>query len=377
MVIVINNEDREKNDSLVNSIQSEKTKDDLLDAVDVEKSPTPLRGGKADRWNNPHYKVLKVDEFAQICKDIVDNDYQVIVVISGMTGTGKSTLANLIAQKFNHLNNKLYLIRKSNYYENKALHDGITTCENKTGHVGDEAINILFKRDNAKKENKGLLKLIDMIRYKNLLTIFCVPSFWAIDSHTRNSQVTFWIHITKRKLGWIFTPSKNCFTTDPWNQGYNEMSLRKRFVPSNSDNFFSGIYFDKMPKKMEEVYLKHKYKMSALSSQHDKEFIYSPKEVDKIVSKANALTKWVTISYLRDKDLLKPITVGVLAKEEDKTVQAINTRLTKMRKHFDTITNKVKRLDIEEPDEVEELEEPEEDDDYVYGGVQTDESQTS
>jgi len=364
-VIDNTNEDKAPNDSLVQSIQSEKTKGDLLNEIDVNKSPTPLVGN-IPRRNNPRYKVLKVDEFAQICKAIVDNDYQVIVVISGITGTGKSTLANLITQKFNHLNGKKYLIRKSNYYDNKSLYDGIKNCENKTGHNGDEAVNILYKRDNAQKDNKGLLKLIDMIRYKNLLTVFCVPSFWALDSHLRNSQVTFWIHVTKRKLGWIFCPSKNCFTTDPWNQGYNEQALRKRFVPDNSDNFFAGIYFNKMPKEMEDSYLKHKYKMSALSTQRNKEFIYSTKEVDKIVGKTKDVTKWVTISYLRDRDLLKPITVSTLAKEEDKTIQAINSRLTKMRKHFDTSSDKLSDLDIEEKEDVEEIEE-EETGDYIDG----------
>ena len=290
-------------------VSSIKSESDYLKEIDISKGEdgTPRR-------NRPSFKVLKVNEIAKIIKAINDQNYHSIIAITGKVGTGKSTLALEIAKQISILNNNHFCITKNVIYTREDFYKKVIEAKQNEAIVSDESMNLFYKREFADKEQKGLLKLLDMIRYKNLTIILCVPNFWALDTHVLNTQVRFWVHITKRKLGWIFVPSDNPFSFDPWSRSYNEMALQKHFIPKNSVNFFSGIYFNKLRKDIEQTYLKHKEKMSILSAQKEKQILYSPKEFEKKKQEIIKRRFWNTIYLMKTYDLLSQDYAKKLAK---------------------------------------------------------------
>lgn len=329
-----------------------KTETDYLKQVDVNK---PVDG--TPRVNRVGFKVLKVHEIAEIVKAINDQNYHSIIAISGKVGTGKSTLALEIGYVINKLYGKYFSIMHDVIYTREAFYKRITEAKQFDVIVSDESMNLFYKREFADKEQKGLLKLLDMIRYKNLTIILCVPNFWALDTHVINSQVRFWIHVTKRKLGWIFVPSDNPFSSDPWSRNYNELALQKHFIPKNSLNFFSGIYFNKLRAPIERTYIKHKEKQSMLSAEFNKKILYTPKDIKKIKIQMAQRRFWNTIGLLKKLDLLDkdyPLMLGKLMKRSARSIHASVTNGLKYKYKIDEEWFKeVKKEDIIKPKEPE------------------------
>lgn len=168
---------------------------------------------------------------AEIIKQTQKNDNDIIIVISGARGLGKSTLMSQISKE---LNNEYkfedYIYNKGEFI--KALSEG---KPEDTIHV-DEAISTLFKREFQHKNQNAIVKLLNMHRDKRYVIFLLLPHFWDLDSAVRNTLIVkWWIHVYKRGDALIFTHDDNPGTWDPWNRKgiYEAWSHGKPYVVPN------------------------------------------------------------------------------------------------------------------------------------------------
>lgn len=167
------------------------------------------------------------------------------ICLSGFPGEGKSTLALQIAKSYYNITTlKQFenLCEKYLFYNRQNLRDAIIKATKKC-LIADEAVNMLFRRDFMKGNQKDLLKLMDVCRDQNLLFIFNIPSFWALDGHTVQTRIRLWIYVEKQKYAHLFTPIRNMFARDVWFRDYNQKLFMKHKKFTHSPNYITSIRF--------------------------------------------------------------------------------------------------------------------------------------
>jgi energy-coupling factor transporter ATP-binding protein EcfA2 len=197
-------------------------------------------------------------ELATDIQKTLQADKDFLIAITGDTGGGKSTLAVTMAYKISpNFNMETDII-----FSREELTDRIYNAPKYSCIIVDEAINALFKRDAMKKEQKNILKLLDMCRDRNLCLIFCIPSFWALDKHTLQGRFRLRMHIERTGLAFIWKPTKNPFSDDPWGRLYNikvtGLSWDKYPNAQATLGFVGFIRFGDLPKYKKDTYLEVK-----------------------------------------------------------------------------------------------------------------------
>lgn len=210
------------------------------------------------------------------------NNHDCITCITGARGMGKSVLGMrltglLTPNYFTH-----ETMDYNNIYQPSDLSKKMDECPDNTAFLVDEAINVLFKRDFAKKKQKTNIKIFNTHRDKRLIILLLVPNFFDIDSSVRNSLIIkFWIHVYSRGKAWIFTHENNPATDDPWcrsNIFYNH--LRGRIY--KAQNYIGNLQFPNVKDEHYKIYQKIK-KDKRLDDDEDNE----PKLTN------NMIVKWL------------------------------------------------------------------------------------
>jgi KaiC/GvpD/RAD55 family RecA-like ATPase len=220
------------------------------------------------------------------------------MVIEGNTGSGKSTLAFQIAWKVAQEFRRLYhldedtveyyyerigrkmnlsidefiskiLLLKSNreyrFYPKKALiytqdelQNALASWHNIS--IPDELINVAFNRDFYSDKQKDIIKMINMFRDHENLTIACVPSFQNIDNQIKN-LTKMKITVKKRGLAIIHTPNHVIYCKDKWDQATNEKIEREWILKKISNPNYSKLTtfrgllkFPPLSRKQEAMY---------------------------------------------------------------------------------------------------------------------------
>jgi deoxyadenosine/deoxycytidine kinase len=226
------------------------------------------------------------------------NKYDFFIVIEGNTGTGKSTLAFHLASRVAQEFRKLYAFKEDalNYYyervakgsklrEEEFLLKIIKLKENKSYRfipqealiytqkdllkklsewncisIPDELINITFNRDFYSEDQKNIVKMINMFRDHENLTLACVPSFQTIDTQIKN-LTKMKITIKRRGLAIIHTQNKTVYCKDKWDSATNEKIEREWIMKKISNPNYSKLTtfrgllrFPALTKKQEEMY---------------------------------------------------------------------------------------------------------------------------
>lgn len=226
------------------------------------------------------------------------NKYDMFMIIEGGTGIGKSTLAFHIAQKVAREFRKLYRLDEETieyYYERVGRKMNLTPEEfvakilllkqNKeyafnlrttliysqdemqralaSWHniaIPDEMINITFNRDFYSEKQKDIIKMINMFRDHENLSICCVPIFANIDVQIKN-LCKIKITVKKRGKGIVHTPNNVVYSKDKWDEATNtkiekDWIIRKIRHPNYSKltTFRGVIRFPPMTKRQEELY---------------------------------------------------------------------------------------------------------------------------
>ena len=226
------------------------------------------------------------------------NKYDFFLAVEGNTGTGKSTLAFHIASKVSKEFHKLYMLRYDTieyYYERIGRKMGLTEQEfldkilklkEKNRYkfipqkaliytqddlqkflagwhgisIPDEMINITFNRDFHTEKQKDIIKMLNMFRDHENLTLACVPSFQNLDNQIKN-LTKMKITVKKRGVAIIHTPNSVVYCKDKWDSATNEKIERSWIMKkvrnpnySKLTTFRGLVRFPPLSRKQEAMY---------------------------------------------------------------------------------------------------------------------------
>lgn len=148
----------------------------------------------------------------------VNNKFDLIVVIDGARGLGKSTLAYKYSSRIKNVKLPFKPKRDIIYSRNEAIkhlankHQGII--------FNDEMVNVTYNRDFYQEEQKQLIKGLNMYRDSCNIFIMCVPSFWDLDVQIRN-LCGLRLTMLQRGFALVQMPMKSLYTRDPWDTKNN------------------------------------------------------------------------------------------------------------------------------------------------------------
>ncbi len=131
---------------------------------------------------------------------LIDNDYDAIVLITGATGTGKSSLALQLTQALDRSFDMSLRLCYSPLEVAKAyegIQPGQVVCF-------DESVRGLQSTDTFAKEQKELVKLFSVIRAKRAIVFILAPSPWQVAKQVRDTLARMWIHVERRGLARLF-----------------------------------------------------------------------------------------------------------------------------------------------------------------------------
>lgn len=196
--------------------------------------------------------------------------FDATAAIAGDTGMGKSELAVALSRAVSELSGVPFQLKRQVVYTREQLNEAIHTLPRYSCIVVDEAVNVLFSRDDQK--NIGIIKTLEMCRSRNLAMFFCMPDFSAMDSKVRNSRIRYWIDIRKVGEGLEFIrlrrTAANPHMTDPWNNwAFPQIGNRYEAHP----NFVGYIRWSRLPKEVRQEYIEHKDKTAFLSEEKEGE----------------------------------------------------------------------------------------------------------
>jgi energy-coupling factor transporter ATP-binding protein EcfA2 len=191
-----------------------------------------------------------IKELALFLMDVLETDRDAVLVITGETGEGKSVLNWHLARACSKEAGSPFDPATNLVYEREEFKNLIDNLPEKSFIGVDEAVGLFYSRDYHDDEQIALLKKLDRIRYRHLITTFLIPSLWHIDSHIRNARVRLWIHVDTRKgrgkdgyaHAYIFKKEKNPFNPDPWNMNENRRMFAKGRI-DKSPNYMGEIVF--------------------------------------------------------------------------------------------------------------------------------------
>jgi KaiC/GvpD/RAD55 family RecA-like ATPase len=241
------------------------------------------------------------------------NKYDFFIVIEGGTGIGKSTLAfhicSKVAQEFRRLYrlqedvveyyylrvgktanlteeefvNKILLLKNNKEYKflpNRALIYTQTELQNALAswhHISipDEMINITFNRDFYSEKQKDIIKMLNMFRDHENLTVACVPQFQNLDNQIKN-LCKMKITVKKRGVALIHTPNSVVYSKDKWDQATNE-KIEKSWIAkkitrpnySKLTTFRGLIKFPPLSRRQEAIYQEIKNKKRSVVLRDD------------------------------------------------------------------------------------------------------------
>ena len=246
--------------------------------------------GKIQKWR-----------FIKLVQTIVAsllNKYDFFMVIEGGTGIGKSTLAFHIAHRVAREFRKLYKLdaelmeyyyervgRKNRLSEEDFVNKILALKEEKAYKfspqkcliytqddmqkaltswnsisIPDELINMTFNRDFYSEKQKDIIKILNMFRDHENLTIACVPAFQNIDTQIKG-LTKMKITVKKRGIAIIHTPNSVIYCKDKWDSATNEKIEREWIMKkltrpdySRLTTFRGLVKFPPLTKAQEKAY---------------------------------------------------------------------------------------------------------------------------
>jgi hypothetical protein len=127
-------------------------------------------------------------------------------------------------------------------------------------------INITFNRDFYSEKQKDIIKMLNMFRDHENLTIACVPQFQNLDNQIKN-LCKMKITVRKRGIAILHTPNATVYCKDKWDQASNEKIEREWIIKkitrpnySKLTTFRGLVKFRPLTKKQEALYQEIKNK---------------------------------------------------------------------------------------------------------------------
>ena len=213
---------------------------------------------------------MSIKSFANLIDTTLKSDRQMIVCITGTTGTGKSTLAIWILKALYKINGFDLKLDEALVYSAEEFAERYKTNPKYHGVIVDEAINLAYSLDFQTKESSQIVKIMNLYRTVNNITFWILPNFWNLNKSIRDGLVDVWINIPKRSMSYVLLPDKNPFVSDRWYKAENEKLFRgggrnNNFEnnPTRCKNFAGIMMFKKLPDKVEAIYNEVKFRKRA------------------------------------------------------------------------------------------------------------------
>lgn len=201
----------------------------------------------------------EIPKFAKLIKDIQRSNRDALVVFSGFSGEGKTTFASHLGKEVSKCNDLKFSYKKNMAIGADDFLEKALKLPKYSVVLGDEAINIFFKRESMSRDRVKAIKIMDTIRKRNLCLILCIPQFWSLDTHIQQGKVRFWGYIDKRKSCHMFRPIRHPFSEDVWNKRINKKLVwdwEQLDYIGKIKNYMGTFEFDKLSPEDEAAYNK-------------------------------------------------------------------------------------------------------------------------
>ncbi len=234
-------------------------------------------------------------------KKVTEADQDRIYVITGREGLGKSTLAMQLAyvvdQNFS-LNNIVFTANQ--------LEKRITECKPNTAILMDEAFNGLSSKGAISKENKRLVRILMMMRQRNLFLFIVLPSFFLLEKYVALFRSTALFNVLASRKNFklryykVYNYNKK---RELYIKGKNLMDYSRPKIPK------SYRFYRKLPPTIDEG----AYRLKKLDTFRDKGEEES--EESKIIKQRNflfyVLRENYGLSYIEIAKLLEEGNIGL------------------------------------------------------------------
>ena len=217
--------------------------------------------------------IQTMDDFAELIYGIQGTDRWVFIACDGEMGEGKSCFTSKLCSAVANMNDLPFSYEDSITYSRKELKewvDGEKRKPEKSSILADELISLFFKRNWYDREQIDGIELLNKCRDRHLAVIGNIPNFWDLDSAIF-AALTFYIHIPRRGVAWVFRKDDNPFTSDKWHKKFNEKRFMKDRTPFRCRGFVCQINFsDWSPKEKERYYAVRNTKRRNTEGQREK-----------------------------------------------------------------------------------------------------------
>lgn len=137
------------------------------------------------------YMDSKLKTKLDIVKRMINKNWDCVIMIDGIEGSGKSTLGQLIAY---YLTDEELSVDNFCAGSQDAV-EKLGTMPDKSVLVMDEGSLLFMAREAMKREQVTLMKIINVIRQKNMVLIIIAPSFFELNKTISVSRSRFLLHV--------------------------------------------------------------------------------------------------------------------------------------------------------------------------------------
>jgi len=203
-------------------------------------------------------------DLAKCLYDRQQNKFDVIMIVDGPRGNGKSTFIYQLFRKMGKISGEKFRPRKDILFSRDDVMNALD--DKRFGLIfADEMINAAHNRDFFSSDQKELIRMINMYRDHHNILAGAIPNFYDMDNQLRK-LTTVRVTIIKRGLAVIqFAKTDAMFNSDVWHTKINEkietgyfnrrkMGKKAKAPYPKLVNFSGYLKFGKLQKKSEELY---------------------------------------------------------------------------------------------------------------------------
>lgn len=141
-----------------------------------------------------------LDYWVSVFRERARDDYDVVVLVTGETGVGKTTCALRMLEAVDQTFRATTLPQRLCYSTDDVL-AAYEIIQPGQGILFDEGVLGLLSTDTFSKEQKALIKALALIRAKRAILYICAPSINNIAKAIRTDRSYAWIWAPRRGLG--------------------------------------------------------------------------------------------------------------------------------------------------------------------------------
>lgn len=156
---------------------------------------------KFRKWQLSKESITKGDHFFDynlwfrcfLISEYLKDDYDHVTLVCGLEGLGKSTIAIKMCAI---ISPSLHMTQIC-FNPDKFI-QAIIDAQPGESIIIDEGALFLFSRESISKGNRNIVKLLSIVRQKNIHLVICIPDFWSVDNYVRRHRASTLIDVKTR-----------------------------------------------------------------------------------------------------------------------------------------------------------------------------------